>query len=86
MTRTEIITLTVFNPETEEYEKVRAKVVFTSCCAYNEYEYLTEYDWRIIWIEGSEWANEQIVDKAIETDFDIKSVFYDDFDDYTGED
>ncbi len=35
-----------------------------------------EYDWNILWIEGSDWVDEQIVDKAIETDFDIKSIFY----------
>ena len=28
MTRTENITLTVFNPETEEYEDIRARVEF----------------------------------------------------------
>jgi len=35
-----------------------------------------EYDWNILWIEGSDWVDEQIVDKAIETDFDIRSIFY----------
>lgn len=29
MTRTENITLTVFNPETEEYEDIRARVEFS---------------------------------------------------------
>lgn len=76
MTRTEIITLTVFNPETEEYEDIRAKVEFSLYVGRVEPLEADEYDWRVIWIEGSDWVDETIVDKAIETDFDIKSIFY----------
>jgi len=76
MTRTEIITLTVFNPETEHYEDIRAKVEFSLYVGRVEPFEADEYDWRVIWIEGSDWVDEQIVDMAIETDFDIKSIFY----------
>jgi len=76
MTRTKIITLSVFNPETEHYEDISAKVEFSLYVGRIEPFEADEYDWRVIWIEGSDWVDEQIVDKAIETDFDIKSIFY----------
>jgi hypothetical protein len=76
MTRTENITLTVFNPETEEYEDIRARVEFSLYVGRIEPFEADEYDWDILWIEGSDWVDEQIVDKAIETDFDIRSIFY----------
>jgi hypothetical protein len=76
MTRTENITLTVFNPETEEYEDIRARVEFTMYQGRIIPFEPDEYDWDILWIEGPDWVDKQIVDKAIETDFDIKSVFY----------
>lgn len=76
MTRTENITLTVFNPETEEYEDILARVEFTLYVGRVEPFEADEYDWNILWIEGSDWVDEQIVDKAIETDFDIRSIFY----------
>ena len=66
----------ILNPETEMYEDISAKVEFTLYVGRIEPFEADEYDWNILWIEGSDWVDEQIVDKAIETDFDIKSIFY----------
>jgi hypothetical protein len=76
MTRTAVITLTVFNPETEMYEDIKTEVEFTLYVGRIEPFEADDYDWNILWIEASDWVDEQIVDKAIETDFDIKSIFY----------
>ena len=50
MTRTENITLTVFNPETEEYEDIRARVEFTLYVGRIEPFEADEYDWNILLI------------------------------------
>ncbi len=48
MTRTENITLTVFNPETEEYEDIRARVEFSLYVGRIEPFEADEYDWNIL--------------------------------------
>jgi len=65
MTRTENITLTVFNPETEEYEDIRARVEFTLYVGRVEPFEADEYDWNILWIEGSDWVDEHCKEMGV---------------------